>query len=375
MFRPQIQKTSTLFFIALFNVCMVYIAVNSQTKIEKVGYQDKIHASNKMEKMILELDENFEFEKSELDIYNTGLFGTDNSSITTIQDYDSLMVRSKLLTTHPSFAAIIVEFFYDAEIEHGDTIAVSMTGSFPGANIALLSACEAMGVIPISISSAGSSSWGANREVFSWPTIESFLYDKKLIKRKSIGYSMGGDNDNGDNLPDSGIELLESIIPDNVVFVNRLNLFDNIDEKIELFRKSCTDYSMYVNIGGGASSLGPGNDKDTLQVGLLNVLDMEDLEFDGFESSIAYQFLKTESIPMLNIKNITKLVSDSYKKEFFKGDMQIDKGSLFYKYDSYNQIVILLFLFLSVALITSIGVFSHLQIKRRMETHEVDSII
>ena len=55
MFRPQIQKTSTLFFIALFNVCMVYIAVNSQTKIEKVGYQDKIHASNKMEKMILEL--------------------------------------------------------------------------------------------------------------------------------------------------------------------------------------------------------------------------------------------------------------------------------------------------------------------------------
>ena len=78
---------------------------------------------------------------------------------------------------------------------------------------------------------------------------------------------------------------------------------------------------------------------------------------------------------MLNIKNITKLVPDSYKKEFFRGDMEIDKGSLFYKYDSYNPIVILLCLFLSVALITSIGVFSHLQIKRRMETHEVDSII
>ena len=375
MFRPQIQKTSTLFFIALFNVCMVYLAVNSETKIEKLGYREKIQASNKMEKIILALDENFEFEKSKLDIYETGLFGANNSSITTIQDYDSLMIKSKLLTTHPNFAAIIVEFFYDAEIDAGDTIAVSMTGSFPGANIALLSACETMGVIPIIISSAGSSSWGANRESFSWPAIESFLYDEKLIKKQSIAYSMGGDNDNGDNLSDAGIELLESIIPNNIIFVNRLNLFDNIDKKIELFRNSCTDYSMYVNIGGGASSLGPGNDKDTLQVGLLNILDMEDSQFDGFESSIAYQFLKKESIPMLNIKNITKLVSDSYKEEFFKGDMEIGKGSLFYKYDSYNPVVILLCLFLSLGLIASIGIFSHLQIKRRMETHEVDSII
>jgi len=250
-----------------------------------------------------------------------------------------------------------------------------MTGSFPGANIALLSACEIMGVVPVVISSAGSSSWGANREAFSWPAIESFLYDEKFIKKKSIAYSMGGDNDNGDNLSDTGIELLESIIPNDVVFVNRLNLLDNIGEKIELFSDNCTDYSMYVNIGGGASSLGPGDDKDTLQVGLLNILDMEDLRFDGFENSIAYQFLKKESIPMLNIKNITKLVSDSYKEEFFKGDMEIDKGSLFYRYDSYNPIVILVCLFLSLGLITSVGIFSHLQIKRRMETHEVDSII
>ena len=375
MFRPQIQKTSTLFFIALFNICMVYIAVNSETKIEKLGYQHKIQASNKMKKYILALDEKFEFEKSKLDMYGTGLFGTNNSSITTIQDYDSLMVKSKLLTTHPNFAAMIVEFFYDAEINAGDTIAVSMTGSFPGANIALLSACEIMGVVPVVISSAGSSSWGANREAFSWPAIESFLYDEKFIKKKSIAYSMGGDNDNGDNLSDTGIELLESIIPNDVVFVNRLNLLDNIGEKIELFSDNCTDYSMYVNIGGGASSLGPGDDKDTLQVGLLNILDMEDLRFDGFENSIAYQFLKKESIPMLNIKNITKLVSDSYKEEFFKGDMEIDKGSLFYRYDSYNPIVILVCLFLSLGLITSVGIFSHLQIKRRMETHEVDSII
>jgi len=254
-----------------------------------------------------------------------------------------------------------------------------MTGSFPGANIALLSVCETMNIIPVIISSAGSSSWGANREELSWPVIEDFLYAQKLIEQKSVAYSMGGDNDNGDNLPDKGIEILESAIPDNSIFVNELNLLDNIETKTDLFKRLSRNYSMYVNIGGGASSLGAGNDKDTLQVGLINLLDVQDLVFDGFEKSIAYDFLNPshgeEPIPMLNIKNITKLVPESYKIEFFKGNMDITKGSLFYKYDSYNPIVILLCLFLSLGLVVLIGIFSHFQIKRRMETHEVDSII
>ena len=387
MFRPQIQKTSTLFFIALFNICMVYIAINSETKVKKVGYHHKVQASEKMEQCLLSLNQNFSFKKSELDIYKTGLMGVNNSLITTIQDYDSSMVKSKLLTTHPNFAAIFVDFFYETEIQSGDTIAVSMTGSFPGANIALLSVCEVMDITPIIMSSAGSSSWGANREELSWPVIENFLHTQKIIKKKSVAYSMGGDNDNGDNLSDRGIEILESVIPENVIFINELNLLDNIATKLNIFRESSKNYSMYINIGGGASSLGSGDDKDTLQVGLINLLDIQDFKFDGFENSIAYNFLKPNNkeksekdsivspIPMLNIKNITKLVPESYKREFFNKNMDIAKGSLFYKYDSYNPFVILLCLFLSLGLVVAIGFFSHLQIKRRMETHEVDSII
>ena len=375
MFRPQIQKTSTLFFIALFNICLVYLAVNSETEIKRLGYEHKVEATSKMEEYLVSINKEFLFKKSFLDIYETGLIGLDNSSITTIQDPDSLMIRSKLLTTHPNFSALLVEYFYDAELNSGDTIAVSMTGSFPGANLALLSVCESMGITPVIMSSAGSSAWGANREYFSWPIIETFLYEKKLIKSKSIVYSMGGDNDNGDNLLDSGIENLESVIPNNVIFINESDLLNNIEKKMNIFKNRSSNYSMYVNIGGGASSLGNGLDKDTLQAGLINVLDIQDSKFDGFQASIAYKFLKEESIPMLNIKNITKLVPEFYKEEFFEGDMDIAKGSLFYKYDSYNPIVILLCLFLSIILIVSIGIFSHLQIKRRMETHEVDSVI
>tara|TARA_B100001989_G_C24536689_1_gene464838 strand:- start:475 stop:1602 length:1128 start_codon:yes stop_codon:yes gene_type:complete len=375
MFRPQIQKTSTLFFIALFNLVLVFLAVNSETKVKKIGYDDKIIASELMEQLIFEINKNFRIEKSKLDLYNSGLIGLQNSPITTIQDNDSLMFKSKLLTTHPNFAAVIVEYFYDAEISSGDTIAVSMTGSFPGANLALLSVCETMNITPMIMSSAGSSAWGANRVDLSWPIIESYLFDNNFLKNRSIVYSMGGDNDNGDNLSDKGIEILESSIPNNVNFINEFSLIDNISKKINFFDSKSSNYSMYVNIGGGASSLGNGLDKDSLQVGLINFLDIQDISLNEFKNSISYNFLTEKSIPMLNIKNIIKLVPQDYISDLMTGNMKVGGGSLFYKYDPYNPFVISVCLLLSIALIVSIGVYSHMQIKKRMETHEIDSVI
>lgn len=375
MFRPQIQKTSTLFFIALFNLVLVFLAVNSETKVKKIGYDDKIIASELMEQLIFEINKNFRIEKSKLDLYNSGLIGLQNSPITTIQDNDSLMFKSKLLTTHPNFAAVIVEYFYDAEISSGDTIAVSMTGSFPGANLALLSVCETMNITPMIMSSAGSSAWGANRVDLSWPIIESYLFDNNFLKNRSIVYSMGGDNDNGDNLSDKGIEILESSIPNNVNFINEFSLIDNISKKINFFDSKSSNYSMYVNIGGSASSLGNGLDKDSLQVGLINFLDIQDISLNEFKNSISYNFLTEKSIPMLNIKNIIKLVPQDYISDLMTGNMKVGGGSLFYKYDPYNPFVISVCLLLSIALIVSIGVYSHMQIKKRMETHEIDSVI
>ena len=186
---------------------------------------------------------------------------------------------------------------------------------------------------------------------------------------------MGGDNDNGDNLSDKGIEILESSIPNNVNFINEFSLIDNISKKINFFDSKSSNYSMYVNIGGGASSLGNGLDKDSLQVGLINFLDIQDISLNEFKNSISYNFLTEKSIPMLNIKNIIKLVPQDYISDLMTGNMKVGGGSLFYKYDPYNPFVISVCLILSIALIVSIGVYSHMQIKKRMETHEIDSVI
>jgi len=379
MFRPQIQKTRTLFLIALFNLLMVYFAANSYVKVKQIGYNDKINAIDNMLMCLDTIKKHPNYIINKEDIYDSGLLGIQTSLITTKEDLNLTKKKSKISCTHPNFSAAIIEMFYESGLESGDYIAVSMTGSFPGANIALLSACKAMDIKPVIISSGGSSAWGANRPDFSWPIIESYLYDNKMINYKSDAYSIGGANDLGDNLSYQGVQILSSTIFDlldkNTEFINEMTLKENIDRKIEIYKShhKIDDYSLYVNIGGGSASLGYGEQKDTMKVGLVSPLDIEFNESDEFKNSIAYKFLK-EGISMINIKNINKL---GLQYELYPPDknLKIKEGTLFIKYTRYNIFVIMIGLICSISLILFIGIYSHLQIKKRMEGYEPESII
>jgi len=160
------------------------------------------------------------------------------------------------------------------------------------------------------------------------------------------------------------------------MFINKPTLKENIFKKVDLFRKESNNYSAYVNIGGGAASMGKGIFKDTAKVGLITPLDIEYMDLEGFKESIGYQFIvpseNYNQIPIINIKNIKRLTKNLFQSD---GKIKIYKGALFYKYYRYNPFVILLSLFLTLSLIIAVGLYSHLQIKRRMESNEVDSII
>ena len=379
MFRPQIQKTSTLFFIALFNIFMVYIAVNSSTKIEQSGIEDRIAATKKMHTILENMKDEFS-NKQPNDIYNSGILGVEKSSITSLSDLDESMLFSKQTTTHPHFAGLVAALFQEAELSKGDTIAVSMTGSFPGANIALHSACMVMDITPVIMTSISSSSWGANIENFSWPVMETYLINSKLIESKSVAYSIGGRDDIGGQIDSLGIDMIVSIAydatDDGIIFINQPTLKENIAKKIDLLRNKSNDYAAYINIGGGAASMGKGVFKDTVKAGLITSLDTEYMDLYGFKESIGYQFIKPEKeysqVPIINIKNIKNLTKSLFKSD---GKIEMYEGPLFYKYYRYNPFVILLGLFLTLSLIITVGLYSHLQIKRRMESNEIDSII
>ncbi len=374
MFRPQIQKTRVLFSIAILNLALVYIAATSKEYIPKAGLEQKLKATKIMENSLELLYSTSNNIKSE-DIYESGVLGVESSSITTIFDSeDKKMKNSKIACTHPNFAALVVEMFQEAQLTKDDKIAISMTGSLPGANIAVLSACKSMDLNPVIISSVGSSAWGANEEDFSWLDIEKILYENKIFDMISIASSIGGENDLGDNLSDKGIEAIENIIASkNVEFINNKNLMESVSKKIEIYNSKDSNYKAFVNIGGGSASLGYGLGKDSIKVGVIYPIEKKQIYYDGFENSIAKYFLDND-VTFINIKSINLLAKNVglYPPDKSIG---INEGPLFYIESEFNLYVIIICLLLSIVSIGGVGIYSHYEIKKRMQEYEPDSII
>ena len=104
------------------------------------------------------------------------MVGSPFSLITT----DEGDLDSKLTTLDPNFSAVVVDLLSQLNVQANDTVAVLMTGSMPGANIAVMSACKAMNITPIIISSLGASQWGANQVDFTWLDMEAVLAKNNL---------------------------------------------------------------------------------------------------------------------------------------------------------------------------------------------------
>ena len=191
----------------------------------------------------------------ENDPNETGLVGSPFSLITT----DEGDLDSKLTTLDPNFSAAIVDLMVQLNLVAKDTVAILMTGSMPGANIAVLTACKALGLHPISITSVGASQWGANQVDFTWLDMESILFKNDLIPSKSFAASIGGRNDMGRLLSPAGRKIItDNINGHGIQMIRKDRLADNIQYRMDLFSgfKPITDYKAIINVGGGVASLG-----------------------------------------------------------------------------------------------------------------------
>ena len=179
------------------------------------SYEHKVIAAQLMKKAMIVLKETRMEHGIFIDIENdpneTGLVGSPFSLITT----DEGDLDAKLTTLDPNFSAAIVDLMYQIDLQENDTVAILMTGSMPGANMAVLTSCKALGVHPLSITSIGASQWGANQVDFTWLDMESILFENELIPARSIAASIGGRNDMGRLLSPAGRKLITDNIADH----------------------------------------------------------------------------------------------------------------------------------------------------------------
>ncbi len=335
----------TMIGLALFSILVFFLAERTATPEKQAFFEKKLQAANlaqlaqqavrnSAESMGLKID-------PQNDPYATGIIGQERTAITT----DRGVVVSKVLATNPNYAAAFVELLQDAHVHARDVVAVGMTGSLPGWNIAFLAACKVLDVRPLIITSVGASDWGANVPGMTWLDMETIFAAKGLWKFKSLAASVGGSSDNGRGLSPEGRDLLrEAIRRNHVQLIAEDTLEASIQKRMDLYRAARAGKRIvcYVNIGGGAASVGGVQNVKLIPPGLTRHLAIRNFPIRAVINRMA-----EEGLPVINLLDVPKLAPRwNFPIVLEDKPPEIGQGTLFFqdRYSVTNTIVLTLIL-------------------------------
>ena len=375
-FIPAIQKTSTLILLSILSLLCFAITINFKIVEKSSSFEQKVIAANLMEDAMQLLKNSRMEEGVFVDIENdpneTGLVGSPFSLITT----DEGDLDSKLTTLDPNFSAVIVDLMSQLGLTSDDTVALLMTGSMPGANLAVLSACQAMGVTPIIISSLGASQWGANQVDFTWLDMESILIENGLYLSSSIAASIGGRNDMGRLLSPSGRKILtENIASYDIPLIKNKKLAENIKTRMNIYSSylPIDRYKAIINVGGGVASLGTSFNSKLLPPGIVQRSDLTNINRPGGIEGVFSKFINS-GVPGLHILNIRPL-TEQFKIPFAPIPVpKIGSGSL-YANERYSLLLAAICLVIVSGAVLIVGIQSKKNIKQHLTQHEPDSLL
>ena len=197
------------------------------------------------------------------DRFHTGLIGVSSSPVTT--DLGSL--PSHRTSVNPVFAAAVVQQLWRAGVRPGDLVAVGMTGSYPGFDLDVFAGTEAIGARPIVISSVGASQYGANEPGFTWPDMESVLYEQRVIRHRSVAVAAGG------SLAGTSAGVREQLAQrSGLPVVPILPLSQDIAYREHLYtvqaRAAGRPITAFVDVGGAAANIGSSSSEAIIPPGL-----------------------------------------------------------------------------------------------------------
>jgi poly-gamma-glutamate system protein len=172
-------------------------------------------------------------------------------------------LEAKRLSTNPEWARVLTLKLEEAGISRGDFVAAGFSGSFPGLNLALASACQALGAHLAAVSSVTASTWGANQPGFTWPEMEAMLVEAGRLKRASVAVAAGGDADVASDLDEEG-RVLAARIRDaaaarlGVPALRPASFREAVETRLAAYRRSANGRrtALYVNVGGADASIG-----------------------------------------------------------------------------------------------------------------------
>jgi poly-gamma-glutamate system protein len=239
------------------------------------------------------------------DVNRTGLVGDEYTPLTTTVG----VLSAKRSSTNPDFAAYLTKLLLEQKLSRNDTVLVTMTGSFPGMNLALLCALEELKIPSLRIASLGSSSYGANQLDMTWIDMEDILVREGLLSRRSDYVTLGGTGDIGGGLEDETIEFLRRKCARlGLALIESGNKRAQYEERLSLFGDP-NDYALLINAGGNHLMLGTGPEGRELPGGFIKP---ESSTWQGDVSStsggLVFDFLYS-GIPVLNLLHVEDIAT------------------------------------------------------------------
>ena len=283
------------------------LAERSHLPEERETGQDELRAARLMQKAMLVLrayraDLGIPLDAL-IDPNLTGLIGLDYSDLTTTEG----SLQAKRTACNPAFAALMVRLLKEAGCRQGDTVALTLTGSFPALNIAALSACLALGLEARFISSVGASTYGANIPGFTWLDMERHLYEQGVFPYYASAVAFGGVAETGGGIDGTGIALAqESAGRHGAPFLLEGDYRDVVSSALR--RKAILESGgkprCYVNVGGGLTALGWVAEAARLDNGLLSTVP----KCSDPARGLVFLYME-EGVPVIHLLNIERLAN------------------------------------------------------------------
>ncbi len=236
------------------------------------------------------------------DIHATGILGDEFTGITTTIG----ALEAKRTTAWPDMAALCVRMLHEAGVKPGDRVGAGFSGSFPGLNLAVVAACETMGVELVCISSVGASTYGANNPNLTFPEMLHRLAEDGILRTRSAAVTMGGDFDIGMEMdPELSEPVRQRLRAAGLNLVEIKDFQSNLETRENIYSDQ-GDISCFIAVGGNLTSLGKGEEGVSLGQGVLTA--RRTIRLD--ENSGLVQRYMAKGTPVINLLNIKKIMAE-----------------------------------------------------------------
>lgn len=234
------------------------------------------------------------------DLHGTGMIGEAYTPITTTNG----ALEAKRTTAAPDMAALMVQMLTQAGIQTGDTVGAGFSGSFPALDLAVLAACQTMGVKCVYIASVGASTYGANQPELTFPDMVCRLYQDGLLGTPPSLVTPGGQDDCGLDMDrDLLAQIMARIRGYGVATMEQPDLQKNLDARAALYEKE-GPIQCFIGVGGNLTTTGLGEKE--VGWGLIEPYSIKGAkETDGL-----IQRYDLEGLPVIHLLNIKRLAAD-----------------------------------------------------------------